>query len=155
MFRCRQCETFNRVPDHRPEGKAICGRCGITLDLSGQPQAVGDMALARALESSPVPVLVDFWAAWCAPCVMAAPVLDQVGRAFAGQLLVLKVDLDRAPLAADLYGIRGVPTFVLFFDGRERARQIGMLPRAQFDEWVARHFASVHTYGDAGASAAL
>jgi thioredoxin 2 len=98
-----------------------------------------DAALARALGSSPVPVLVDFWAPWCAPCVMAAPLVDQVARSFAGELLVLKVDTERHPSAGARHGVRSIPTFALFSGGAERVRQIGMLPQAQFREWVARH----------------
>ncbi|HYV49559.1 MAG TPA: thioredoxin domain-containing protein [Myxococcaceae bacterium] len=152
MFRCTTCGAFNRVPQHRPEKKAFCGRCGGALDLSGHPQAATDAGLARALAASPIPVLVDFWAPWCAPCAMAAPALEQVGHAFAGELLVLKVDTERCPLSAELHGIRGVPTFAFFSGGMERARQTGMLPRAQFGEWVARHLAAIRTYGEGPAT---
>jgi len=153
MFRCTQCGWFARVPDRHRAATATCGKCGTGLDVSGRPQAVGDGSLSRALMTSPVPVLVDFWAAWCAPCVMAAPALDQIGRAFPGELLVLKVDIERAPRSAEMHGIRGVPTFVLFSGGMEQARQIGMLPRGQLSEWVARHLASVRAHGGAAAGA--
>jgi thioredoxin 2 len=148
MFRCATCGAFDRVLEHRPERKATCGHCGGPLDLSGHPQAVTDAGLARALASSPIPVLVDFWAQWCAPGVMAAPTLEQVAHAFAGELLVLKLDTERCPLSAELHGISGIPTFALFSRGMERARQTGMLPRVQFGGWVARHLAAIRTYGD-------
>lgn len=154
MFRCMTCGSFNRVPAHRPEGKATCGRCSGRLDLSGHPQPVTDAGLARALGSSPIPVLVDFWAPWCAPCVMAAPALEHVAHAFAGELLVLKVDTERCPLSAELHGVRGIPTFALFSHGQEQARQTGMLPHIQFGEWAARHLAAIRAYGDSPTAAA-
>jgi len=148
MFRCTTCGTFSRVPAHRPEERATCGRCGGAVDLSGHPQGVTDAGLARALAASPIPVLVNFWAPSCMPCAMAAPALEQVGHAFAGEVLVLKLDTERCPLSAELHGIRGIPTFVLFSGGMERARETGMLPRVQFGEWVTTHLAAVRTYGE-------
>ncbi|HEY8209126.1 MAG TPA: thioredoxin TrxC [Myxococcaceae bacterium] len=145
MFHCTQCGAFNRVPECRPEDDATCGRCGASLDLSGHPQDMDDATLTRALGSSSVPVLVDFWAPWCAPCVMAAPLVDQVAQSFAGELLVLKVDTERHPAAGTRHGVRSIPTFALFSGGTERARQIGMLPKAQFREWVARHLLAVQS----------
>jgi thioredoxin len=108
---------------------------------------VSDAALARALGRSPVPVLVEFWARWCAPCAMASSTLEQVARAFAGELVVLKVDVELAPLSAELHGVRGIPTFALFAGGMEQARQTGMLPSAQFNEWVTRQLAHLRAQG--------
>jgi len=90
------------------------------------------------VSGSTVPVLVDFYADWCAPCKMLAPVLDEVAHARAGSLLVGKVDTDRSPAASERFGVRGIPTLILFRDGKEVARQTGALPRAQLEAWLAQ-----------------
>lgn len=137
MFRCPSCGAFNRVPQPSPVGKPSCGRCHGVLDLSGKPQEVDGEGLSRAMLSSPVPVLVDLWAPWCAPCRAAAPVLEDVGRAQAGRLVVLKLNTDAHPEAAASLNIRGIPTFVLYAGGREVARRSGLMPRVEMERWVA------------------
>lgn len=136
MFRCPSCGAFNRVSTER-SGVPTCGRCKRDLDVSGAPQEVDAEGFARAVSSSPVPVVVDFWAPWCGPCRMAAPMLEQVGRAQAGRLVVLKVNTDEHPQPSAQLGIRGIPTFIVFRDGREVARQSGVLPGPAMERWVA------------------
>jgi thioredoxin 2 len=138
MFRCPSCGAFNRVPADHPDGAPTCGRCKGALDLSGAPQAVDEAGFDRAVANSPIPVLVDFWAPWCGPCRMAAPILEQVGREQAGKLVVLKVNTDEHPGPSAKLGIRGIPTFIVFKDGREAARQAGVLPGNALGQWAAR-----------------
>jgi thioredoxin 2 len=96
-------------------------------------------ALDAAVRSAPVPVLVDFWAPWCGPCRAAAPILADLGRARAGDLLVLKVNSDEQPELAGRLGIRAIPTFVLFHGGREVARHGGVMSRPELERWVSSH----------------
>ena len=134
VFRCGVCEAFNRVePDG---GEPRCSGCESKLDLSGHPQEVDAAALQRAIALAPVPLLVDFWAPWCGPCVMAAPIVKAVGTRLAGEIAVLKVNTEEEPEAGDTHAIYAIPTLAVFAHGEEISRQMGVLARAQLERWV-------------------
>ncbi len=138
VYRCAQCGALNRIHEVDGGRRPVCGKCKTSLDVSGAPQGVSGAELARAVKSSPVPVLVDFWAPWCGPCRMVAPTLEAIGRHRAGSLLILKVNSDEHPHASQQHGVRGIPTMVLFRGGREVARQTGALPRHALEGWLAQ-----------------
>jgi thioredoxin 2 len=135
-FRCTDCGAINRVPEGK-SGSARCGRCKRALDTAGAPQDVTAEELERVVDGSPVPVLVDFWAPWCAPCRMAAPLVDRAAREHAGKLIVLKLNSDQHPQAGAKHQIRGIPAFIVFRGGREVGRQVGLPPPAEFTRWVS------------------
>jgi thioredoxin 2 len=133
-YRCPSCGAFNRVGTG--SGTPVCGRCKNTLPTDGAPQDVNAEGLERAIASSPVPVLVDFWAPWCAPCRVAAPLFDQVARRMKGDAIVLKVDTEANPDAGARYQIRAIPTAILFQGGRERERRMGVQPAPALESWI-------------------
>jgi thioredoxin len=99
---------------------------------------VTDQDLDRVVSGTEVPVLVDFYADWCGPCKVMAPVLDAVAREMAGRALVAKLDTDRNPQAAARFAIRGIPTLVVFRGGREVAREVGAVPKPRLEALVAQ-----------------
>lgn len=86
-----------------------------------------------------VPVLVDFWAPWCGPCRMISPLVEKVGREHAGQMKVVKLNVDEAPQISARYQLRGIPLLVLFRDGSEANRIVGAVPEAQLRHWLEPH----------------
>jgi len=134
---CPHCHVTNRVAPARLADGAVCGKCKQAL-FAAHALELDGASFERHVAASDIPLVMDFWAPWCAPCRMAAPILEQVGRQQAGKLVVLKVNTDEHPEPSNRLGIRGIPTFIVFKDGREAARQAGVLPGAAMSQWVER-----------------
>ncbi len=126
-IRCPFCLTLNRVDLARSEDRPQCGECQRPL-LLDRPVKVAEDDFDRTVLQAGAPVLVDFYADWCGPCKMVAPILDEIASRESGRLLVAKVDTDRAPGLAQRLGIRGIPTIILFEGGVEKERSVGFDP---------------------------
>ena len=128
MVACPACSTANRVPATRLLDKAKCAACKAALLPLRKPLPVASTAdFDELVRGSPVPVLVDFWAAWCGPCRAVAPELEKIAEQRAGQLLVAKVDTEALGEVAARFAIRSIPTMVLFRDGAEAQRLSGAM----------------------------
>jgi thioredoxin 2 len=138
---CPACAAVNRVPHDRPAAAAKCGSCGGRL-FAGRPVTLTAASFDRHLREDGVPLLVDFWAAWCGPCKAMAPVLDRLAGELEPRLRVGKLDTDAVPDIAARYGIRSIPTLILFQGGREVARTAGAMPAAQLKAWLEPRLAA-------------
>jgi thioredoxin 2 len=126
---CVFCAKLNRIDLDRLGGGPRCADCGRPF-LLDRPIKLSDADLDRVLADASVPVLVDFYADWCGPCKVMAPVLDELARTRQGQALIGKLDTDRNQVSTARYNIRGIPTLILFREGQEAARQTGAAPPA-------------------------
>ena len=132
---CPHCGALNRVPAERVGEHPNCGRCKQAL-FEGHPVELTAANFDAIAGRGDLPVLVDFWAPWCGPCVGIAPVFVQAAGKFEPRLRLAKLDTEAQPQLAGRFGIRSIPTLILFRQGREVARQSGALNAAQLTQFV-------------------
>jgi thioredoxin 2 len=133
LIRCQGCGADNRVPRDKIESglTAICGRCRTPLPRAAPPLTVTDASFSADVERSPLPVLVDAWAAWCMPCRTIAPVIEELAAEMTGRVRVAKLNVDENPATASRFDLRSIPTLLIFKDGREVDRIVGVHPKAE------------------------
>lgn len=133
---CSSCGQKNRVPASHLTDTGRCGKCKAPLDPVAHPLEADPDLFTEVIERARVPVLVDFWAAWCGPCKMAAPEVARVASDMAGRAIVIKVDTERYPELASQFNVRGIPNFIVFYHGGPVMQQAGVVNHEQMKRWL-------------------
>ncbi|MGF1497522.1 MAG: thioredoxin [Elainellaceae cyanobacterium] len=119
-------------------GRIFCKKCRLRI-LGMSAAAVTDSSFKQEVLESNVPVLVDFWAPWCGPCRMVAPVVEEIAEQYEGKVKVVKVNTDENPSVASQYGIRSIPTLMIFKDGQRVDMVVGAVPKTTLANTLAKH----------------
>lgn len=135
IIQCPKCGARNRVVPEKQAGREpVCGRCQTPLVAQAQPVIITDRNFVDEVEKSSLPVLLDFWAAWCGPCRMVAPVIDQLAKELSGKVRVGKLNVDDNQMTAARFRVQSIPTLLVLKGGREVDRIVG----AQSKEAILR-----------------
>lgn len=133
FYRCAQCLTKNRIPADKAGAAAKCGKCKAAFDTKSlfipQPVMVTDGNFEAMVIKSPLPVLLDCWAAWCSACAMVSPVIESLSQEWKGRIRVGKLNVEANPMLAAQYDLRSLPTLLVFDGGRLRDTLVGALPK--------------------------
>jgi len=135
---CPHCGGINRLPSERLAEKPSCGKCHKPV-LDGVPVNLSSPSFDRFISKNDMPVIVDFWAAWCGPCKMMAPVFSQAASEMATQFRFAKVDTEQAQDVAARYNIRSIPTMIMFKNGQEIDRVAGAMDQSGLKRWLSAH----------------
>jgi thioredoxin 2 len=132
---CPNCNTTNRVPSIKNINDAQCGHCQNPL-FEGEPAELDDVGFNAQISKSDVPIVVDFWAPWCGPCLMMAPAYKQTSNQMYPQARFVKVNTEVQQSLAARYAIRSIPTLAVFLGGKELARQSGAMSEVDMTRWI-------------------
>lgn len=132
VVQCRNCGKKNRVPP-TGEGRPRCGNCHQPIAWIAE---AGDDNFFDVVENASLPAVVDFWAPWCAPCRMVSPILEELAQDLAGQIKLVKVNVDDAPKLADRFTVRHIPSLMVMHHGRQLAFRPGAAPKHELRPWI-------------------
>jgi thioredoxin 2 len=137
-FVCPNCTSVNRIPAGRDARQAKCGHCHQPL-FTGRPTPVSVRSFDTHIQRNDIPVVVDFWAAWCGPCKAMAPVFERAAGEFEPELRFLKVDTEAEAELSARYNIRSIPTLMLFHRGNVVAQRAGAVGVEALRDWLRQH----------------
>lgn len=135
---CSECGAVNRIPKLRRADSPVCGKCHELL-LPVHPIELSDATFDKFVARSDIPILVDFWAAWCGPCRSMEPAYKEAAAMLSPDAILAKLNTEVSPLTAAKFRISSIPTLILFRGGREIARQLGAMNAPQISRWVHAH----------------
>jgi len=141
---CEACGQKNRIAATHLADTGRCGACKAALPPLGEPLQVDTALFDEIVQSSRVPILVDFWADWCGPCRAAAPEVARTAKDMAGQALVLKVDTDKNQQLAARFAVRGIPNFAVFSAGKLIKQQAGVVDHEIMEGWLRSPASTTH-----------
>ena len=134
---CPYCGSVGRIPAEQFNDDLQCGSCGRAM-FAAKPLELTAAAFADTIADSQIPVLVDFWAAWCGPCKMVAPVLDELAEEMGEKVRVAKLNVDENPATPGKFGVRGIPTLILFKEGKVVDQVVGAVPKNQLEGLIKK-----------------
>ena len=132
---CSSCLATNRVPGHKLASGGVCGKCGKPL-FNKKPVELTSSNFNKIIANNELPVMVDFWAPWCGPCKMMAPIFEQAAQQLEPDMLLAKLNTENEQSIAARYGIRSIPTIAIFRGGRVVAQQAGAMDLRSLTSWA-------------------
>ena len=136
---CMKCSSLNKVAIANIQGHLpLCGSCGALLEMHSLVSDIDLKGLLKMIKKSEIPIVIDFWAPWCGPCKTFSPIFESASELFGGKVVFVKINTQAYPQASSQFKIRGVPSLLLYKNGKEVARESGAIPIGPFKNWLVQ-----------------